>query len=284
MRLAPPRISLVVAALAAALSFTSIARAADLRIGIMQAQAGEARKYQPLLQYLSARGIPAAFVTATDYRHAADLFAAGKLDAMFSGSGIAGTMILKGLAEPSVRPVGEDGVSTYSAVVVAPSGAPRFDGSARYFDGKRVIFSPLASAGEFFFHALGASKPAAILKAASHGAAIDALSRGQADVAVVKNHVWTKEKAKFPGLALVGGDSGENPDNTLIVSRKLDAGAARKLGEVLLGLEKDASPEAAATRESLKIRRFIPTGRKEFAHTLELLGKAGVTKDFGFSF
>jgi ABC-type phosphate/phosphonate transport system substrate-binding protein len=278
-----PRVFLSMALLASS-SIAHATRADELRIGIVQAQAGEARKYQPLLEYLSKRGVTASFVAAPDYRAAAELFASGKLDAMFSGSGIAGAMMIKGLADPIVRPVGEDGISTYSAVIVAPAGAPRFDGTSRYFDGKRVIFAALASAGEFYFHALGESRPAALLKAASHGAALDAVSRGQADVAIVKNHVWTHEKPSYPSLAAVGADSGENPDNTLVVSRKLGAVTTRKLDEVLLGLEHDPSPDAGAARARLKIRGFIPTTAKDFSHTLELLRRAGVTKDFGFSF
>ena len=277
------RISLA-AALLAALLLPQVSRAAELRISIVQAQAGDARKYQALLGYLSKRGVPASFVTAPNYRAAADLFAAGAVDAMFSGSGIAGMMFLKGLADPLVRPVGQDGVSTYAAVVVAPAGSPAFHGEGVYFDGKRVIFAALASAGEFYFHSLGASRPAAILKAASHGAAIDALSRGQADVAIVKNHVWAKEKASYPALAAVGGDTGENPDNTLIVSRKLDPSTARRLSALLLALAGDPSAEAAAARDQLAIRGFVSTTAKDFAHTLDLLAKAGVTKDFGFAF
>jgi ABC-type phosphate/phosphonate transport system substrate-binding protein len=277
------RLALAAASLSAAL-LAHAASAADFRIAIMQAQAGEARRYQPLLDHLAKKGIPASFVTAPDYRAAADLFAQGKVDAMFSGSGIAATMIMKGLAEPLVRPVGADGISTYAAVVVAPKGSPRFDGSPRYFDGKRVIFSALASAGEFFFRAAGPSRPAAALKAASHGAAIDALARGQADVAVVKNHVWTKERAKFPTLEAVGGDTGENPDNTLIVSTRSDRATAERIGATLLALEADPGPEARAARDALKIRGFVATGAKDFVHTLELLKRAGVTKEFAFSF
>lgn len=263
--------------------FTS-AGAADLKIAIMQAQAGDARKFQPLLDYFAKKGVPASFVTAQDYPAAADMFSKGSVDAMFSGSGIAGTMMIKGLAAPLVRPVGTDGVSTYSAVVIAPKGSPKFTGSAAYFNGKKVIFSSLASAGEFYFHSAGSSKPAEILKAASHGAAIDALSRGQADVAVVKNHVWTKEQSKYAGLEKVGGDTGENPDNTLIVSKKLDAGTAKKVADILLGVQSDNSAEAAAVKDSLKIKSFIATTDKDFKHTLELLKKAGVTKDFDFKY
>lgn len=278
------RISLTAALLAAALCLPSTPQAGEVRIGLTQSQAGEARKYQALLQYLSANGVVASFVTAPDYRAAADLFAGGKVNAMFSGSGLSATMMIKGLAQPVLRPVSRDGVSTYSAVVIAPTGAARFEGSGRYFDGKRVIFAPLATAGEFYFRSLGASSPAATLKAVTHGAALDALARGQADVAVVKNHVWTKEQAKFPGLAKVGGDPGENPDMALIVAPSLDAPTAAKLTQLLLGIEKDGQPLAVAARDALGIRGFVATAPKEFAHTLELLRKAGVTKDFDFTF
>jgi ABC-type phosphate/phosphonate transport system substrate-binding protein len=274
-------------ALAAALSLALFARAAaaaELKIAITQAQAGDARKYQPLLDHLAAKGFPASFVTAPNYQAAAEMFASGKVDAMFGGSGIAATMMIKGLAEPVARQVGKDGVSTYAAVVVAPKGSPRFDGSARYFDGKRVILTPLASAGEFFFRSLGPSRPTAILKAASHGAAIDALARGQADVAVVKNHVWTKMSATYGALEAVGGDSGENPDGSLIVSKKVDPAAAQRLAAALLALEGDASPGAAAARDALGIRGFVRTGPPDFAHTIAMLKRAGVTPEFAFAF
>jgi ABC-type phosphate/phosphonate transport system substrate-binding protein len=262
----------------------SAAVAAEVKIGIMQATAGEARKFQPLLDYFAKKGVTASFVTARDYPAAADMFAKGEVGAMFSGSGIAGTMIIKGVADPLVRPVQENGVSTYSAVVVAPKGSAAFTGSAGYFNGKRVIFSALASSGEFYFHSIGQSRPAAIMKAASHGAAIDALNRGQADVAIVKNHVWNKEKGKYGSLVQAGGDEGENPDNTLIISRKLDAATAQMISRILLGMKDDTSAEAAAVKDSLKIREFITTTEKDFTHTLALLRKAGVTRDFGFTY
>jgi ABC-type phosphate/phosphonate transport system substrate-binding protein len=260
------------------------ARAADLKIALTQAQAGDARKYQPLLAYLAKSGVPASFVRAPDNRAAAEMFASGEVDAMFGGSGIAGTMLIKGLAEPSLRPVNAQGASTYSAVVIAPKGTARFDGGGRYFDGKRVIFAALASAGEFYFRSLGPSKPAAILKAASHGAALDALARGQADVAVLKNHVWTKEQGSYPALEQVGADPGENPDGAVILSKKLPAATVRALSAVLLGLEGDASPEAVEAKRSLGIRGYAAASEKDFAHTVGLLTRAGVTKDFAFTF
>jgi ABC-type phosphate/phosphonate transport system substrate-binding protein len=169
-------------------------------------------------------------------------------------------------------------------VVIAPKGSPRFDGTAGYFKGKRVIFAALASAGEFYFRSLGPSQAGAILKAASHGAALDALGRGQADVAVLKNHVWTKEQGSYAALEKVGGDAGENPDGAVILSKKLSPAAVRELSAALLALEGDPSPDAAEARKSLGIRGYVAASEKDFAHTLGLLTRAGVTKDFQFTF
>lgn len=274
---------LALLALVAALSGAP-AEAAEIRIGIVQAQAGDARKAQPLLEHLAAKGIQATFVTAPDYAAAADLFAQAKVDAMFGGSGIAGAMILKELAVPLVGAIAAEGPSTYHAVIVAPRGGPRFDGTGTLFAGKRVIFSALASAGEFFFQSLRPPTSAVPLRAASHGAALDALARGQADVAVVKNHVWNKERAKYPGLEQVGEDTGENPDGSLIVSRRLSPELARQLEAVLLALGADASPTATAAKGSLRIAGYTRLTEKEFAHTLDMLRKAGVTKAFAFRF
>lgn len=266
------------------LSFGATAYGADLKIAIMQAQAGDAKKYQPLLDYLTQKGIPASFVTANTYPAAADMFSKGQVDAMFSGSGIAGALIIKGVADPLVRPVGLDGNSTYSAAVIVKKGGAKFTPSNDYFSGKRVIFTSLASSGEFYFHSLGASKAKEVMKAASHGAALDALNRGQADVAIVKNRVWEKEKGKYTDLEQVGGDSGENPDNTLIVSKKFSKAAADKLAKVLLGIGGDTGPGAKAVMDSMKISKFIKTTPADFKSTLALLKKAGVNKSFDFKY
>jgi ABC-type phosphate/phosphonate transport system substrate-binding protein len=271
--------------LLALLSMASAAQAADgFRLAIMQATKGEAEKYAPLVPYLKMHGVDATLVGMKNYQEAAQKFAAGEADGMFSGSGVAGTLIIKGLASPCVRPVGADGNSTYWATIVAKAGTPAIaDGKA--FDGKKVICCALASSGEFFLKSLvnaGGAKPE-ILIAPNHGAALAALDKGQADFAVVKNRVWDKEKAKYPGLAEVGKDSGENPDSTLIISAKAEAAVAAKVRDALLGLEKSETAEAKALKESLKAVRFIATTEADFAHNLKLLAGAGVTKEFAFA-
>ena len=260
--------------------------AADFKIAIMQDKAGAARKFKPLLDYLSEKGVAAKFITAKNYTDAAKMFGAGKVDAMFSGSGIAGTMIIKDLAYPVVRPLSKSGWSTYWAVVLAKKGSDRFDGTSGYFKGKKVTFAGLASSGEFFFRSIDGAAQASsrMMKAASHGAAMDVLNRGKADVAVVKNRVWDKEKGNYPNLQRVGEDQGENPNGTLIASKKADSSMVKKVSGILMGLSGNNSSSAKKAKDSLGISGYVATTDEDFSHTIKLLKKAGVTKNFNFKY
>jgi ABC-type phosphate/phosphonate transport system substrate-binding protein len=270
---------LILFGVAMAVAKPSLSNAEQFRIAIMQDQAGAAEKFEPVLKYLSKKGINATFVPAQDYPAAAGMFAVGAVDAMFSGSGVAGFMILKNLAKPAVRPVDKNGHSTYWAVVIAKKGAPKYTGSAKYFSGKRVAFTSLASSGDFYFHSLSGAEEvnASELNVASHGAAIELINKGLADVAIVKNRVWDTLKDNYPNLTMVGGDEGENPDNTLIISKNVPAVLAAKVSDVLLDVKDDNSIEAEAVRKSLGIEGFIKTTPEDFDHTLSLLKKADVT-------
>ncbi len=262
-----------------------LASAEQLKIAIMQDKKGAAAKYKPLVPYLKTKGIDVSFVGTPNYTAAAKMFASGKVDAMFSGSGVAGSMIIKDVSYPIVRPLAKDGTSTYWAVVLAKKGSPKYTGSADYFKGKRVIYAALASSGEVYFHSIGGNKTASkMMKAASHGAAIDALARGSADFAVVKNRVWDKMKSKYPDLAVVGNDTGENPNNSLIVAKSLDPALSGKVSSALIGLMQDGSQSASDVREKMKIMGFIKTTKQNFSHTLQLLDNAGVDSGFDFQF
>ena len=259
---------------------------ARFKICLMQEKKGAAAKFRPLLNYLIKKGVKASFVAAKTYPQAAKMFAEGKVDGMFSGSGIAGCMIIKGLAYPVVRPVSNAGWSTYWAVVLAPTGSARFTQNAEYFDNKRVIFCGLASSGEFFYRAVRGDKEinAKTLNASSHGAAIDALDRGAADVAIVKNRVWDSVKGKYELIDRVGEDPGENPNMALIVSKKADPKIVEQISTILLGLKNDNSPEVEAVKEKLGITGFIKTTTNDFRFTIPLLKRAGVDESFDFAF
>jgi ABC-type phosphate/phosphonate transport system substrate-binding protein len=285
MKVTPCFVVLVILMLAVSV-MTSVQAFGEFRIVIMQDQKGAAEKYRPLLEFLKQKGIDASFVAARTYTHAADLFSSGLADGMFSGSGIAGCMMIKQLAYPVLRPVNIDGWSTYWAVVIGFEGSNRFTQDAAYFDNKKVIFSSLASAGEFYFRSLenSVNTTATLLKAASHGTALDALSRHAADFAIIKNRVWDKVSQNYPGLTRVGEDPGENPDGTLIVSEKMDKAVVESLRSALLALEGDSSDSALSVKQKLEIIGFIDTTIKDFKFTLRLLKKAGVDNAFNFRF
>lgn len=257
----------------------SLSTPEQFRVAIMQDQPGAAEKFMPVLEYLSKKGINATFVIAQDYPAAAGMFAVGSVDGMFSGSGVAGFMILKDLATPAVRPVDKNGHSTYWAVVIAKKGAPKFTGSAKYFSAKRVVFTSLASSGDFYFHSLqgAADVKATEISVASHGAALEALNKGLADIAIVKNRVWDGLKNNYPDLTMVGEDKGENPDGTLIISRNVPSVLAARVSGALLEVKDDTSIEALAVKKTLGIQGFIRTTPKDFEHTLSLLRKADNT-------
>ncbi len=98
----------------------------------------------------------------------------------------------------------------------------------------------------------------------------------------MKNHVWEAEKSKYPQLEKVGEDNAENPDGTLIISKKTAPATAKKIADILLGIKGDSAPEATAAKDSLKIREFIPTSVADFAHTIDLIKKSGLESGFGF--
>jgi ABC-type phosphate/phosphonate transport system substrate-binding protein len=258
---------------------------AELKIIIMQDQMGIAQKYKPLVEYMKQKGIDISFVTAPNYSAAADMFTAGTGSAMFSGSGVAGSLIIKELASPLVRPVSGDGNSTYWAVVIARKGSPQFTGSGDYFKGKKVALTAIASSGEFYVRSLqGHNTASQIMKAASHDAAVDTVGRGAADIAVVKNRVWDKISSKYPNLEKIGEDKGENPDNSLMISKNFPAELAQKLKVAFLEVKNDNSAAAKAVKTGLGIQGYIETSDSDFRHTISLLQNSGVNKSFNFKF
>jgi len=279
--------------LVAVLVTTSAAFAADtLHFVIMSSEdpKKEGPKYAALAEYLNAgsAGVGAIQLrVAKDYPEAAKLFQSAEVDGMFSGSFVAGIFLKKEVARPIARPVLTNGATTYKAVVIAKAGTKPFTGIGD-FRGKKVAYTMLASSGEAFVRGLLApgEKPASVytpVPSASHLIAINAVQSGAADYAVVKNMVW--DPAKFPGLALVGEDKGENPNNTLIMSNAAAAKHGEDIKRLLLKIEGDAGAQAMEVKKLFGIKGFIPTTVADFSHTFEIFEKAGINaKSFNFTF
>lgn len=261
----------------------NISHSDTLKIGIMQDMPNIAGYYRPLINFFKTKKINIKLVGYAHYNDAAIKFQNGDVDLMFAGSGVAGCMIIKKLAYPLLRPVHVNSLSTYSTVILAPKDSPKFHEDWSYFTGKKITCCSLASSGEFFVRSY--IKEIGELKiAASHDDAIRSLSRGFSDIAIVKNTVWNSQKSNYPNVEIVGKDSDKYPNKTLIVSFSTNNELIKKVNLYLLDIENDNCYEANEVRSSLKILKFIPTTIDDFFDTLELLKKAGVTKDFEFKF
>ncbi len=252
--------------------------------------AKEGPKYEALSDYLRSANPLLGDIQlriAKNYPEAARLFAAGDVEGMFSGSFVASVFIAKGLAKPVARPLAANGSSTYRAIVVAKEGAAPFSGIAE-FKGKKVAFCLQASAGEVFVRSLLApgEKLESVLTPIpvdSHQAALEAVTSGAADYAVVKNTVFVP--AMFPGLIQVGSVAGEHPDNTLIMTDAAFKKVGTLISRALFGLERDTSEKAEAAKKAFGCRGFIATAGSDFAPTFTLLRKARVDpKTFDFVF
>jgi len=282
-----------VCCLALIIATASAALAADtLHFVIMSSEdpKKEGPKYAALAEYLKAGASGIGEIqlrVAKDYTEAAKLFQSAEVDGMFSGSFVAGIFIKKEVARPIARPVLTSGATTYKAVVIAREGTKPFTG-IEDFRGKKVAYTLLGSSGEVFVRGLlpAGEKPENVytpVPAASHLIAINAVQSGAADYAVVKNMVW--DPAKFPGLALVGEDKGENPNNTLIMSNAAAAKHGEDIKRLLLKLESDAGAQAAEVKKLFGIKGYLSTTSADFTHTYELIEKAHINaKTFAFSF
>ena len=271
-------------------SFTLAADTLNFVIMSSEDPKKEGPKYAALAEYLKA-GSPGIgdiqLRVAKDYTEAAKLFQGGEVDGMFSGSFVAGIFIKKEVARPIARPVLTSGATTYKAVIIAKEGTKPFAGIGD-FRGKKVAYTLLASSGEAFVRGLlpAGEKPENAytpVPAASHLIAINAVQSGAADYAVVKNMVW--DPAKFPGLALVGEDKGENPNNTLIMSNAAAGKHGEDIKRLLLKLEADTGAQAVEVKKLFGIKGFIPTTNADFTHTFEIFEKANINaKTFDFKF
>jgi ABC-type phosphate/phosphonate transport system substrate-binding protein len=224
---------------------------------------------------------------AKNYPEAARLFAAGDVEGMFSGSFVAAVLIAKGIARPVARPVAVSGASTYRTTVVTTAGGAPFAG-LESLRGKRVAFCRLASAGDVFLRSLLAAgeTPQSVFTQVpvdTHQAALEAVSGGAADYAVVKSTVFVPDR--YPGLVGTAAEGGEHPDTTLIMPDEVYQKYGALVSRALLGLEGDASERGAALKRAFGCRGFVATSGADFVSTFLLLKKARVDpKTFDFSF
>jgi len=273
---------------------SSMASAGDTLYFVLMASKDpvkEVQKFKALSNYISSRTSDIDTIklkVARDYPHAVELFKSVKVNGMFAGSCVAAVLIKKGLAVPVVRPLlSKDDLSTYKALIISKKELPMFNGISD-FKGKKVAYCALASSGEIFARTLlkkgeSPSDYYIPLLSMSHQEAINAVANGSVDYAVVKNLVW--DEKKYPTLAVVGGDSAKNPNNTLILANNTYARVGNTIEKILIDISNDDSPFTSKVKEVFKIKGFIKTTNKDFEHTFDLLKSAHINPaKFDFKF
>jgi len=248
----------------------------------------EGPKYEVLADYLK-NSIPEIsnikLRIAKDYPDAVKLFQSGEVDGMFSGSFVASIFIKKGLAVPLVRPVLKNGISTYKAIIITQKGN-EYNGIDD-LAGKKVAYCKFASSGEIFGRALtNGHDPETIFSPVivkSHGIGINAVSSGQADFAIIKNLVFDNNSPD--NIIVVGGDSSENPNMTLIVTNEISKSFGEQILKTLLKIEYDNTEIANNVKKAFNIKGFTKTSEADFAHTFNNLKKAKIDPvSFNFKF
>jgi len=97
---------------------------------------------------------------------------------------------------------------------------------------------------------------------------------GKVGYAIIKNLIWTEKK--YPGLTVVGGDSAENPNNTLIMTPEMYTKYGKAIEDALLKIEYDNHSLAGKIKSRFGISGYIRTIQSDFSHTYSNMEKAKV--------
>jgi ABC-type phosphate/phosphonate transport system substrate-binding protein len=220
-------------------------------------------------------------VISKSYHETGKQFESGKANAFYGGSFLGYILCARGLAVPIAR--GEDlmGTSNYHSVMISRRNTPFND--VESLKGKRISYVTESSSGEIYARKLFNGKDPATMDdisyvpSKSHELAIRYLRVGRADFALVKNLVWKELQGSYPDLQIVAEDSGENPNDLLLVSTAVYAEYGEALKKVILNIHSDPDPLAKQLLAQLNLKKFIVTTYPEsFNHTAQLVRDAGI--------
>jgi len=249
-----------------------------VRFGVTISESAEitAKKYQPLMDYLSKKvGRPFEVRLVKSYDDILSLMKSGEADAGVLGSIAGSEAFIQGLATPVVR-TKKGGVSTYRGYLIA-----RKDGGAKKVeDLKGKTFDSnggSASVGKFFPRKLLKDKKldfdtffSSMTSSTKHDIVVYKVLNRQADCGTVKDSVFEKlaksdERVKKELVILA--TSQPFPDGNVMFRKGAPADLVKAARKALLGMDKDA--EANPALEAVGADRFIPSSAKEY----EQLGK-----------
>jgi phosphate/phosphite/phosphonate ABC transporter binding protein len=256
-----------------------VASSGPVRYAVTISESAEvtARKYQPLMDYLSKRtGQPFEVRPVKSYDDILALMRSGEADAGVLGS-IAGSEALhNGLVVPVARPE-KGSLSTYRGYLIA-----RKDGGAKKVeDLKGKTFDSnagSASVGKFFPRKLLKDRKLdfdtffqKVTASTKHDTVVYKVLNREADCGTVKDGVFDKlatSDERVKNEIVILATSQKFPDGNVMFRKAASADLVKAARQALLGMEKD--PEAKPALDALGADRFIPSPATEY----EQLGKA----------
>lgn len=246
-----------------------------LTVGLLPEQDvfAQKKRYQPLLDYLSARlGLVIESKVLPRYMNIIDNFNELELDGAFFGSFTGALAIEKLQVEPLARPQYVNGASTYYGMVFVKKGSGIR--TADDMRGKRVAFVDKATTAGYllplsYFQSIGITDAKAWFDAVyfsgTHEDAIYDVLNGHADIGSAKNTVFYRMAAADNRISReldILATSPHVPANGLAVRGNLPAPLKQALRKQFLHMHED--PQGREILTAMGIDRFIDTTVKDY--------------------
>jgi phosphonate transport system substrate-binding protein len=254
---------------------------APLRIGLVpERDIFEMRaRHKALTGYLSAKlGRPVEVALVNTYLGVLQDFAERRIDAAFLGSLVAVLAVDRLNVELLVKPVREDGGSTYHGVLFVKDGSP----VRRVEDlgGRSVALIQGTLAGDLFpmsrmFQAgLLNAKPPLVMWIGTHDDVIIETLSGRVDAGAAMNLRLEAYEAAHPDARFRRiAQSAEVPHDALAVRRDVAPAIGQKLKDAMLAMDKD--PEGAKALAVYGAKRYVPTSIEEYGPVYDMIEALG---------
>ncbi len=270
-----------------AAGFAAPAASTELTIGLIPEQNvfRQMNRYKPIAEYIEGvAGIEIKFTILPRYGNIIERYTAEHLDGAFWGSFTGALAIRKLGVEPIVRPLWEDGSSSYHGHVFV-----RKDSNIKNVSdmrGKSIAFVDRATTAGYVFPMAylkehGVNEVAGYFKehyfAGSHDATITAVLDGKVAIGCAKNTIYGLVAERNPRVLnelVILAESPAVPSNALGLRSDLEPAVRSALATALLGMNESNAGQAALRR--FGAIRFIETGTKDYAPVFRIAERAGI--------
>jgi phosphonate transport system substrate-binding protein len=258
----------------------------ELRIGLVPEWDifEQHRRYRALADYLSVKlRRPVKLVTLNTYQTILQDFADKEVEAAFLGSFVAVLTMDRQGARPVAKPEFEDGISTYTGVLIVPESSPIK--SVEDLSGRSVAMLRTTTAGNLFpvyamveHKLLAGPNPPKMVWVGTFDDVIRETVEGRVDAGAVKNlrldaYLKAHPEAKIRRLA----EGPEAPNMAMVVRADVADSLGPLLWRALQGME--CVPEGKEALKRYGAQRFLPCDVTEFKAIYDMVDKLGPAWD-----